>query len=247
MDQDTNHLEELTWEDAEERIESADFVAIACGSIEQHSLHLPLAVDKIRSEEFLKEMARKGPDHDIDILILPTIPYGNAEQHMHFAGTITLSPDTLSSLITEVGRSLKRHDVERFLIVNGHRGNEGAIMKAIDTLERSHELATHYIRPLSFTGPIYTEKLGDSRNHAAAGETSEMEYYAPELVRTERKEAPTVKPWPESRPARYLDDVSDIGGTGDPTTSDSDVAEQAIQESLESVLELLKRDIKHDN
>ena len=41
-------LYDLTWEDTGEAIEEADFVALPCGSIEQHSTNLPVSADLIR-------------------------------------------------------------------------------------------------------------------------------------------------------------------------------------------------------
>ena len=50
LDYEPYDLGGMTWEDAEEAISDADFVVLPTGSVEQHSLHLPVTVDTLRAE-----------------------------------------------------------------------------------------------------------------------------------------------------------------------------------------------------
>lgn len=52
-----------TWEEAAELIDRADLVALPCGSIGQHSIHLPLSVDSIRPAELTHRTAGASPTH----------------------------------------------------------------------------------------------------------------------------------------------------------------------------------------
>ena len=46
---------------------------------------------------------------------------------MSFPGTMTLSPETFQAVVLEVVESLRQHGVERFFIIDGHAGNQGAL------------------------------------------------------------------------------------------------------------------------
>ncbi len=49
----------------------------------------------------------------------PTINYGVARTAIDFPGTLSLEPDTLRSMVVEIGRSLARHGLNRLVILNG--------------------------------------------------------------------------------------------------------------------------------
>ncbi|MDZ7701746.1 MAG: creatininase family protein [Halobacteriales archaeon] len=77
-------LGSMTWPDAGERLAAADFVLLPLGSIEQHSRHLPVSVDTLRAETLTRKLAEAAPDHGLDIVRLPTLPYGYSEHHMNY-------------------------------------------------------------------------------------------------------------------------------------------------------------------
>jgi creatinine amidohydrolase len=55
-------LWEMTYEEARTAFEEADFVVLPTGSIEQHSIHLPVSVDSIRAEELTRYLV----EHPVD-------------------------------------------------------------------------------------------------------------------------------------------------------------------------------------
>ena len=237
---DAHHLANGTWEDAEAAFESADYVALPAGSFEQHSYHLPLATDSIEAEHLADELARAAPDHGLEIVTLPTLPYGYSEHHMTFPGTVTLSADTYRRVVEEIGESLARHGVERFLIVNHHGGNRESLSLAADRLQRDHGLQTHVVLPpfLAFARERITERFGEGWGHAGEYETSMIEHYAPALVKSDRKQPQAVSERPETRPYTYFEDITE-GGLGDPTASDPEWLAGFVDELVDGLLERL--------
>ncbi len=62
-------------------------------------------------------------DGDPDVWMLPTLSYGRSLEHVGFAGTVTLSTETLLHVCRDVGRSVAASGFRRLVFVNGHGGN----------------------------------------------------------------------------------------------------------------------------
>lgn len=89
------------------------------GSFEQHGPHAPLGTDTFIAYEISRRIAQK-----LGAVVLPPVWYSVSGEHMDFAGTITVSPDTLISLVSEVVISLQASGFTNILILNGHGTNE---------------------------------------------------------------------------------------------------------------------------
>lgn len=235
-------LGSITWEDAEAAFETADYVVLPCGSTEQHSTHLPTSVDTLRSEHLTDELAEAAPRHGLELLVLPALPYGYSEHHLPFSGTITLDADTYQDVIVDVGRSVKEHGGDRFLITNFHGGNVEPHKLAIDRLQRDHDLPTHYVNWTDFARDDLEREFGDDWGHAGEHETSVIEYYRPELVRTGNKQPQTMTVNGDTQQFEYFDDLTVEGGLGDPTESDPEFIETVIEETTDAILRELGED-----
>lgn len=236
-------LENLTWEDAGEAIGTVDFVALPCGSIEQHSHHLPLSVDAIRAEELTRDLCRRAPGHDLSVLMLPTLEYGYSEHHMNYPGTVTLTADTYQRVVMEVADSMRRHGADRLLLVNCHGGNRSPLRLAADRIQREYDLPVYHVFWADFAREAIHEQWGDQGGHAGAHETSAIELFRPELVKQDRKEEQVRKAHYETRQFRYFDDLTEQGGLGDPRNSDAEFMETLVEETNETILDGLKADL----
>lgn len=233
-----------TWEDAGDVIDEADLVALPCGSIEQHSHHLPISVDTLRADHLTRELAAAAPDHGLSIATLPVLPYGHSEHHMNFPGTVTLSVDTYREAIVEIGTSMAAHGAGRFMAVNCHGGNREPLSLAADRLQRDHDLPTHVVNWTDYAREQLEERFGDDWGHAGQHETSVIELLYPGLVKSEAKKPQTTTDRPETRPYRYFDDVTEEGGLGDPTDSDPEFVEGVVEDATGDILEALREDIE---
>lgn len=126
------YLAELNWQQAEPVLKDPDTVVlIPVGSTEQHGAVGPLGTDWLIPEEFCRRLG--GMDK---VLVTPVIPFGVATHHINFPGTIDLGLETMIAVMTSVFESLYRHGARRFVVVNGHGGNDPAIEKAALSMYR---------------------------------------------------------------------------------------------------------------
>lgn len=239
-------LMNLTWEEAGDAITNADFVALPCGSIEQHSIHLPLSVDTLRADQLTRSLATMAPDHGLAIAMLPTLPYGYSEHHMNYPGTVTLTDTTYRDVIIQIGRSVQRHGATRFLPINFHGGNREPLKLAADSLQRDHDLPTHVVDWTDFAEEELVERFGDDWGHAGDHETSAIEHFFPDLVRTEKKEPQTRPATFTTRRVAYFDEITEQGGLGDPTNSDPEFFASVVPGANERILEALQNDIDQE-
>jgi creatinine amidohydrolase len=152
------------------------------GAIEQHGPHLPIDTDSVSVTAVAEAAALlAGPEN---ALVLPTIPWGLSPYWLPFAGTITLRPETILTLISDIGRSVAAHGFHSLLILNGHGGNAGIIAVA------ATQLADHGIRATSISywsliGPDLGEITPEDHGHighAGQTETSLQLHLQPDLV-----------------------------------------------------------------
>ena len=126
------YLAELNWQQAEPVLKDPDTVVlIPVGSTEQHGCVGPLGTDWLIPEEFCRRLG--GMDK---VLVTPVVPFGVATHHINFPGTIDLGIETMIGVMTAVFESLYRHGARRFVVVNGHGGNDPAIEKAALSMYR---------------------------------------------------------------------------------------------------------------
>ena len=130
----------LTWPQAERRFAEVDIALLPVGAIEQHGPHLPLDTDAWDAERLCDDVAkacsRPRP------IVLPLIPYGVSYHHDDFAGTFSISPDTLSRMVHDIGIAAAHNGIRKLLIINGHGGNAAALHFAAQTINRDTGIFT---------------------------------------------------------------------------------------------------------
>ncbi|EMA61653.1 creatininase [Halorubrum distributum JCM 13561] len=198
----------MTWEEAGDAIDDADFAVLPTGSIEQHGPHLPVSTDTLRADHLTAELVDAADEFDLDLLRLPTLPYGQSEHHMRFPGTVTLSTETYVDVVRQIGESVAEHGVDRLLIVNCHGGNREPLSVAADRLGRDTDLTVHFVHWTDFAREDLEEAYGEGWGHAGDHETSFVELYRPDLVRSEKKEPQEADEMPRTRSYEYFDAVS---------------------------------------
>ncbi|GAB6878697.1 hypothetical protein JCM17823_09710 [Halorubrum gandharaense] len=243
MPETDDDLFTMTYEEADDAIAEADFAVLPTGSIEQHSTHLPVSTDTLRADHLTAELVEAAPEHDLDLLRLPPLPFGHSEHHMTFPGTISLSVDTYVDVLREIGESLAEHGVDRLLVVNCHGGNQDSISVAADRLGRDTDLTVHFVHWTDYAREALEEEFGDGWGHAGDHETSFVELYRPDLVRTDKKEPQNAKEMPKTRSYEYFSDVTELGGLGDPTNSDPEAMEAIVADATHDILDALVDDV----
>jgi creatinine amidohydrolase len=91
------------------------------GVVEEHGAHLPLGMDSFAAEAYAASAAPHLEEAGYEVVVAPTINYGVARAAIDFPGTLSLEPETLRSMVVDIGRSLARHGLKRLAMLNGHR------------------------------------------------------------------------------------------------------------------------------
>jgi creatinine amidohydrolase/Fe(II)-dependent formamide hydrolase-like protein len=237
----------LTWPEAERRFEEIDIALLPVGAIEQHGPHLPLDTDAWDAERICDDVAeacsRPKP------IVLPLIPYGVSYHHDDFAGTISISPDTLSRMVHEIGIAAARNGVRKLLIINGHGGNAAALHFAAQTINRDTGIFTAVDTGESSDTDI--DELTDTPNdvHAGEVETSTTLALRPELVQMS-----LARPMIPRFSSHYLDftskrgvgwyahtkKISENGVLGDPTKASAEKGQKMWQIMVDNLVEFVE-------
>lgn len=88
---------------------------------EQHGPHLPLSVDT----DLLNGVVQASLAHlpvDLPAFFLPTQAVGYSPEHARFAGTLTLKPETIVRLWTDIAESVAASGVRKLMLLNSHGG-----------------------------------------------------------------------------------------------------------------------------
>lgn len=151
------------------------------GALEQHGPHLPLTTDTILAEGVARRIAALAGG-----LLLPPIAYGDARSAEGWAGTLSISPETLRMAIVDLGLGLKRGGFAGLVTVNGHFGNRAPIAGAVETLAASGMpvLALDYPGLEAAAAEFCSSKpAAPGFYHADEVETSMMLALAPDAVK----------------------------------------------------------------
>ena len=111
-------FEECNWMDIEEYLKKDDRVIVVIGACEQHA-YLSLLTD-VRIPLALADTISK----ETGVLIAPVVNFGISPYFLDYPGTISLRVSTLLSLVEDMISSLYRQGFRRFMILNGHGGND---------------------------------------------------------------------------------------------------------------------------
>lgn len=228
-----------SWPDVDAAIRRDAIAVLAIGAAEQHGAHLPLSTDTILAHGVASRIADA-----LGAILLPPVNYGDAWNNEAFTGTISLSPDTLRAVITDIGRGVLRMGAKTLVIVNGHFGNREPIALAARRLG-GDGLPVLY---LDYPGmEALAEHVCDSKPaapgfyHADEVETSMMLVFAPEAVDMERA-APEYPVFPETfgMEPMQLRRFNASGVFGDPRPASVQKGEALITGIVEESVRLIK-------
>jgi creatinine amidohydrolase len=178
-------LEELGWPDVEAYLRRDDRLILVVGSTEQHGRHLALGSDVWQPWEVARQVSNRT-----GVLLAPPVNYGMSLHHLGFPGSLSLRPQTVTSIIVDLLESAYEHGFRHILILNGHGGNIAAIQVAL--AEILHELPGFQVRLGSWwQEPDVKEALNTAfpdrpGGHSDAGETSMVMVIRPDVVRLDR-------------------------------------------------------------
>jgi creatinine amidohydrolase len=167
--------------------DTSNWVAVLpVAAIEQHGPHLAVATDTAIARAYVAATLEKLPA-DLPVTFLPMQAVGKSNEHIASPGTLTLSWDTLTRVLIEIGESVSRAGVRKLVLVNSHGGNVPILDIVARELRVNHKMlvaATHWAR-LPQLGALYSEFERTFGIHGGEAETSIMLAARPDLVRME--------------------------------------------------------------
>lgn len=234
--------EEYSWSEIENVIEETSMAIVPFGSTEQHGHHLALNVDTLHGYTIAKGVSEKT-----GVPVLPPLPYGAAQGHMDFTGTITLKSETLLKITKDICESLHESGVDRILLINSHMYNFAPVQSAVEDLKYTHpDLKLKTINwweadpELSdFIAEDCPYVNGTPANvHANITETSNMLAMRPDLVDMEKAED---DPGYESHWDYPMRQVTETGAVGNQITeSTEERGEELINKVVDSIAEYVE-------
>jgi creatinine amidohydrolase len=148
------------------------------GATEAHNTHLPYATDTIQCDAIGARAVAVAGDRGARVMLLPTVPFGVQTGQLDIPFCLNLNPSTQALVLRDLVRSLEPHGVRKFVVLNGHGGND--FKQTIRELQPATPillLQVNWYQVLD--ARRYFDDPGD---HAGELETSVMLEVAPELV-----------------------------------------------------------------
>jgi creatinine amidohydrolase len=170
------------------RLEAGRVIAILpVGAIEQHGPHLPVGTDACIGQGIAERALALLPD-GLPVTVLPMLPVGKSDEHLAFAGTLTLSAESLIRLWTEVGDSIARVGLRKLVLLNSHGGQVSIMDVVARDLRIRHGMLVMAWSWFSAGIPdgLFPEDEQRLGIHAGAIETSMMLHLRPELVQMDK-------------------------------------------------------------
>lgn len=183
---------------------AATVAVLPLGATEQHGPHLSLGVDTVLADGIVAASLPLLPA-GLPVLFLPTQQIGLSPEHARFAGTLTLSAETVIRMWKEIGAGVARAGVKKLVLFNAHGGHVGAMDIVARELRAAHGLIVYSVSwfnlPLGDAGAQFSADEHRFGVHAGEIETSMMLALAPQQVRM--GEAKNFRSTSEQRAAGY--------------------------------------------
>ncbi len=176
-------LDELSSREFGALVKKNPLVILPVGAVEEHGSHLPLCTDSIQPEHIAVRVAALVPG---PVLIAPPIRYGCCSTTRNFPGTISLSFDTLRSVVGDILCELCRQGVRRALVLSGHAGGShmAALRLAGEAAVQSHtDLRLMILSDYDIAYELRGREFDERDGHAGAIEPSRVMAIEPRLVK----------------------------------------------------------------
>jgi creatinine amidohydrolase len=233
-------LERLSQPVAASMLAATGTAVLCAGSVEQHGGHLPLGTDAFAAQSIAERVAYR-----LDTVVAPLGPVGVAPYHLPWAGSLSLSPATLSAVVIDVCGALSHAGVSRIVLVNWHEGNSATLRIAAAEAQQRHQVRIVIAETHVITHSLYPDEM--EFTHAGSMETAAVLAYEPGLVHLDRLTEASDHASGETahglyrRPDVYpvLADFRDIAPTGwygRPERADADRAEEIAEAVADHVV-----------
>lgn len=127
------HLEDLTWTEVELAIQTKgyDTVIIPTGGTEQNGAHVTLG----KHNKVVHYTSEKIAERLGGTFVAPVIPYVPEDMHMQYAGTVSVSEETLKAVLRDAASSYQKQGIKNILFIGDSVGNQNAQKAVAEELD----------------------------------------------------------------------------------------------------------------
>ena len=166
-------LETSSWAQVQEYFERQDMVVVPVGSTENHGSQLGLGTDFLIPGKLIELLQSRS-----DVLCAPVMPFGMADHHTPFPGTLTIGQDGLHLVLSRITEQLYGYGARKFVFLNGHGGNTPVLTRIAVEMSKKQAYCAVFDWWV-IAGKIREQWRG---GHGAGQETAAMMYACPEGV-----------------------------------------------------------------
>jgi creatinine amidohydrolase len=185
-------LADLTWEEVRDLDRARTVAVLPVGALEAHGPHLPLATDVVIAQAMARAGAERIEARGRSAVILPALPFTAAPFGAAFAGTLSIAPATVTTLLLDLARELTRHGFAALAMANAHLDptHLGALA-AVEARARAERLLPVVCPDVSRKpwALRLTDEFKSGACHAGRYEGSIVLAVRPELVRDDLRRA----------------------------------------------------------
>jgi len=232
-------IDRITSDDLKKAVLKDPIVIFPVGATESHGTHLPLGTDTFQPECIAYEISERMEN----VLIAPTLPYGNHSSLKNVAGTINITFDSLRSVVYDILDSMIWNGISRILIISGHCGasHMTAITEACRNIVSEHDVRIMFVSDYEITRT--NEKFRyDGDGHGGMIETSRMLAIDSDIVTDERPKGRFV-----DASGMVLRDASSCipdGIVGDTADASAELGERMNNYIADTLVRMIERDLK---
>ncbi|WP_208636388.1 creatininase family protein [Mesorhizobium helmanticense] len=155
------------------------------GAVEAHGDHLPAGTDNYLARRLAATLVERIAGAT-PVMLLPLLPFGQVWSLSDAPGSFSISNETVSRTVSEIGLSMLEKGLSSLAVINAHYGNVTALREAQRQLKDKGVTVAIFNYP-GAAEPTKTVRerpaAHPSYMHACEIETSYMLHLAPELVR----------------------------------------------------------------
>ncbi len=170
-----------------------EVAVLPVGAVEAHNHQLPEGMDVIHTEYVAQQCCRRAWETCQSVLCLPAVPFGVDSNLMAFPLTVHVSQATLDAYVKEILQSLRRHGLRKFVLLNGHGGNE--FKPLIRQLQYEMDIFVFNCNWWNVGADVFEDMFGKNDDHGGAMETSVALAICPEVVDSDKAGPGTVPPY----------------------------------------------------
>lgn len=182
---------EMTWPEVHALDLASTIALLPVGATEAHGPHLPLSTDVVIGEAMARAGGERLVEAGWEAVVLPPLAYTAAPFAAGFAGTISVSPETVTALLVDIVASLAQLGAKALVICNAHLDptHVGSIHAALERCEATPALTGLKVVFPDITRKPWALRLSDEFKsgacHAGCYEGSIVMAERPDLVRQE--------------------------------------------------------------